>query len=90
MHSEEINTEAIFIAKYYRAGTLGSFGMALFELIQKADEFEKAKLAIIYPEYVIAYKIWFNGDDISGPIPIIQRIKCDAIVEYPGEENDDN
>jgi len=50
------------IAQYYNAGTLGSFSTALFELIMKADENNKLKLSIVYPEYVEAYYIWFNGN----------------------------
>lgn len=50
------------IVKYYRAGTLGSFHTALFELFQKADLGNRAKLGVMFPEYHEAYQLWFRGD----------------------------
>ena len=50
------------IARWFETGTLGSFSMSLMQLIQKADTLNKAKLKLIYPEYVEAEKIWFNGE----------------------------
>jgi len=49
------------IVKYYNVGTLGSFSTALFELFMKADNSNRFKLALSFPEYHEAYKLWFMG-----------------------------
>jgi hypothetical protein len=48
------------IVKYYEAGTLGSFSTALLELFMKADEVNKLKLSLAFPEHYEAYKLWYN------------------------------
>jgi len=48
------------IAKYYEAGTLGSFSTGLMQLFMKADNQNKQKLAISFPEYYEAYNLWFH------------------------------
>lgn len=50
------------IVKYYNNGVLGSFSTALFELFMKADQENTFKLASVYPEYALAYKIWYEKD----------------------------
>jgi len=48
------------IVKYYNAGTLGGFSTALFELFMKADNNNRSKLAMAFPEYWVAYKLWMG------------------------------
>lgn len=50
------------IARFYEAGTLGSFSTKLMDLIGYADTINKAKIAIAFPEYVQAYELWFKGE----------------------------
>ena len=50
------------IAKYYEAGVLGSFSMALMDLFDKADTDNKRRLSVAFPEYAEAYRIWFKGE----------------------------
>ena len=52
----------IDIARWYEAGTLGSFSMALMDLIGKADIENRLKLWLLFPEYMEAYDIWFKGE----------------------------
>ena len=49
------------IAKWYEARVLGSFAMALMDLFGKADIESQARLAIAFPEYAEAWKIWYKG-----------------------------
>ncbi len=49
------------IALYYENGTLGSFSTTLMNLIAKADVVNKQKLEQVFPEYVEAYYLWYNG-----------------------------
>jgi hypothetical protein len=46
------------IVRYYNNESLGSFSTALFELFMKADHENVFKLACIYPEYAVAFKMW--------------------------------
>jgi len=57
-----IMEESKDIARYYNLGTLGSFGMALMDLICKADIENKLKIGMVYPEYLEAHNLWFRGD----------------------------
>ena len=50
------------IARFYEAGVLGSFSMALMDLFGKADKDNKIRLSIAFPEYAEAYRIWFRGE----------------------------
>lgn len=50
------------IAKWYEARALGSFAMALMDLFGKADIENQARLAIAFPEYAEAWKIWYKGE----------------------------
>lgn len=77
------------IAQYYRAGTLGSFSTGLMDLIGKADVENRVKLAVVYPEYLHAHMIWFNGDDQDDQDDqeSKNRIKrCEGVVEYPKKD----
>lgn len=51
------------IVKYYKTGNLGSFSNALFELFMKADHENFFKLACVYPEYAVAFKLWTEGPE---------------------------
>lgn len=50
------------IVRYYKTGNLGSFSTALFELFMRADSENQFKLMCAYPEYYIAYKMWYEGN----------------------------
>jgi len=50
------------IAEYYENETLGSFSTALMDLICKADLINQMKIEVVFPEYIEAYKIWFNKE----------------------------
>jgi len=50
------------IARYYEAGTLGSFSTTLMDLIGKADYNHKLKIKIIFPEYVEAYDLYISNN----------------------------
>jgi len=62
MIKEKTMEEARVIASRYDKGTLGSFSMALMDLFGKADETNKIKLGIGFPEYRVAHHLWFIGD----------------------------
>jgi hypothetical protein len=53
--------DPMLIAKLYANKQLGSFSMGLMDLFGKADHVNQIKLGKGFPEYYLAYQMWFNG-----------------------------
>ncbi len=51
------------IAYFYATGGLGSFRTGVMDLIGKADTINRDKIALAFPEYIEAYKLWFYKPD---------------------------
>ncbi len=59
-----MDTEEIIKAKrelyFWKYSYTGCFSNMLYDLIVKADKYNREKLSKAFPEYVDAYTLWYN------------------------------
>lgn len=59
--------DAMFSVKLWQYDNSTSFSVLLIQLIAKSDNINKTKLMQVYPEYVVAYLLWYykSGIDVE-------------------------
>ena len=62
MFNDSLAEDPMLLALCYENKTLGSFSTALMDLIGKADSNNRQRIAQAFPEYILAYRYWYNGD----------------------------